>query len=285
MKKILVATDFSVSAENAARYALMLGSALQATIVLVHAFKVPNETRIAAQVAWPLMDYPTLKRDVDNELVAQVNKLRRSYPEGEPYCPDLSYEGVIGRVDDVITSYVGSDENELVVMGVSGASATEKFFLGSNTREMIDRARFPLLLIPYEAAFKPIKKIVFATDLGREEIAPFRNLHAFASQLGAEIVIVHITNQEVKPESDLQKAIDSFLKDAVTDTVVKVRYEYVWNIYADDGLVWIAEQPDVDMIALSHHRHQFIHRTFIGSHTQRLSRHVKIPLLVFRAGI
>lgn len=51
MKTILIPTDFSEAAVNAARYGLFLAQRLQADLQLIHAFKVPAEARAAAQSA------------------------------------------------------------------------------------------------------------------------------------------------------------------------------------------------------------------------------------------
>jgi len=284
MKKILIPTDFSVPAENAAHYALELAKKLKADILLCNAFKVPADAPTAAQVSWPLIGYSELKQNATNELDSYVKLLADSScsVDEDEYCPDLSYESGVGDVCDVVSSLVEKEKIDLVVMGMVGASGLTQFVLGSNCKEMIEKANVPLLLIPVKAGFKNIRRIAFATDLNTEDLLALQFIINMASPLNPQITIVHITNKEVDPQSHVQRKIDVFLDKLVTDiNFSSIKYEYVWNTDIDNGLDWIAGQEDLDLIAMVHQRHNLLANMFKGSHTQKLSRHTKIPLLVF----
>lgn len=284
MKKILVPTDFSVPAENAARYALGLAKEMKADIIICNAFKVPTEAPMAAQVAWPLMNYAELQQEVTTELDSLVKSLssQSCLAEEAEYCPDLTYESRVGSVFEVVSSMVRKEKIDLVVMGIAGANGFTQLILGSNTREMVERADFPVLLVPFEAGFKKIEKIVFASNLSKDELEPLQVLSGFAAELNAKIIIAHITNKEVDPDGKQQHEIDEFFQQVIAEVnFPDIKYEYLWNVDVDNGLDWIAEEKNVDMVVLSHHQHHLLHRMFVGSHTQKLSRHIKVPLLVF----
>lgn len=284
MKKILVPTDFSVPAENAARYAVQLAKVLNANILLCNAIKAPADTPIAAQVAWPLMDYTTLKEEVTSDLDVLVQKLCAStnLDNNQSVCPRIAYESAKGTVHEVVSTLVKEREIDLVVMGMAGAGGVIQFLLGSNSKEMIEKADFPILLVPYVAGFKKIKKIVFATNLDIHELGPLKLLINLATLLDAEVTITHITYKEIDIDSKQQYKMDAYMNDVVAKiNHPRIKYEKVWNIDVDSGLDWIIDQQEIDMVAIVHHRHHFLERIFSGSHTQRLSRHTEIPLLVF----
>jgi nucleotide-binding universal stress UspA family protein len=284
MKKFLIPTDFSLAAENAAHYALALAKKLKADIIVCNAFKVPSAAPTASQVAWPLMDYTALKQEVTNDLDSLVKLLSdsNSSVDDDEYCPKLAYESNVGDVCDVVASHVEKEKAELVIMGMAGAGGLTQFILGSNSKEMIEKATVPVLLVPFEAGFNKIRKIAFATDLNTEDIVPLQYIVNMALPLNAEITIVHITNKEVHPQSELQRKIDVFLNKIRSDISLSgLKYQYVWNIEIDEGLSWITEHEDLDLMAITHHHHSLLARILKGSHTQKLSRHIKIPLLVF----
>ncbi|MDR6782781.1 nucleotide-binding universal stress UspA family protein [Pedobacter africanus] len=284
MKKILMPTDFSVPAENAAHYALQLAKVLKADVILCNAYRVPAEAPMAAQVAWPLVDSSQIAQEVSGNLDNMVRELSAGActTEAGEYCPELTYESAKGSVCEVVSALVKKRKIDLVVMGMAGAGSVTQLVLGSNTREMIDKADFPLLLVPYEAAFKKIRKIVFVTDLDEDELEAVTELTHFAASLNAQIVIVHITSRAVKLEGKLHKEMEEFFQSICSRVdYPAIKYEYVWNIDVDNGLDWLAEQKDVDIIAMAHHAHNLLYKLFIGSHTHKLSRHTKIPLLVF----
>ncbi|MGY0036476.1 universal stress protein [Pedobacter sp. NJ-S-72] len=285
MKKILIPTDFSVPAENAVRYAVQLAKMLEADVLLCNAIKVPAEAPMAAQVVWPLMDYATLKQEAASELDALVKKLcdPDNLEDTQKKCPRITYESNTGTVYDVVHSLVKEREVDLVVMGMAGASGVIQFLLGSNSKDMIEKADFPVLFVPYSASFKNISKIVFATNFDSRELGPLKQLVNLASSLNAEITITHITDKEIDKSSRQQHKMDVFMSDVIEkiNHPKKIKYEKIWNIAVDNGLNWIISQEDIDMVAIVHHHHPVLRRIFKGSHTQKLSRQIEVPLLVF----
>lgn len=287
MKKILIPTDFSPPAENAARYAVALAAINKASILICNAISVPSEAPMASRVAWPLMDYATLKQQSDSELDLLVRSLEGSPGDGsqDSFIPDLRFESYRGTVLDVVSLLVKKQKIDLVVMGMAGAGALTQLILGSNSRLMIEKAKFPVLYIPFEASFKPIKTIAFATDLGLEDIPAIKEMLKLIPGGYTRIRLVHITEKEIIEKSKSQARIDKFLNQIKKSIKgANVAYEYVWNIDIDNGLEWIAEQPDIDMVAMVHKHHSFLSGLFKGSHVQKFSRNTRIPLLVLPSG-
>ena len=60
MKKILIATDLSANAKNAAKYGYSLAVDIKANLVLYNAFIVPAELPESAIIAWPKFEYEEL---------------------------------------------------------------------------------------------------------------------------------------------------------------------------------------------------------------------------------
>ncbi|WP_295790680.1 universal stress protein [Mucilaginibacter sp.] len=120
MKTIVVATDFSPAAENAARYALHFAKNIKAGIKLCHAFKVPAEAPMAAQVAWPLEDYETVKEDVAADLRSLADKLaneEKAVSEPSSFHPEITYGSEVGAVTDVARNFIAGEKSGLLVMG------------------------------------------------------------------------------------------------------------------------------------------------------------------------
>lgn len=284
MKRILIPTDFSVPAENAAKYGVELAKSLKADVWLCNAFKLPAEAPMAAQVVWPLMDSYSIKEGVTTDLDALVKTL--SDPdcsvENTGYCPQISYESGAGSVCDVVTALVKEKKIDFVVMGVAGASGLIQFILGSNTKEMIEKSDFPILLIPYDANYKAILKIGFATDLNKDALEALQFIVDFAAPLEAEIVLIHVAANNVNFTEEFSHKKKEFFNDVVSKTKYsKIRFEYLWDKEIDNGLDWMASEMGLDVLSIAHKSHNFLAKIFKGSHTQKLSRHTKIPMLIF----
>jgi nucleotide-binding universal stress UspA family protein len=285
MKKILVPTDFSPSANNAARYALHLAAGLKASITLCNAMLVPAEAPEAAQVAWPLLTYEDLKDDTDEQLQYEIGRLserldQQSFFNPESFRPELYTVCEAGPVTDVVRATVDEQDISLVVMGMSGAGSLERFIIGTSTRSVIAKAGFPVLLIPSGYIFQPVKSIAFATDLSNSDINVLHTLACFAKAFDADIQVYHITDAKSEIAEDKLKA-DIFMKELCKKiSYSKIHYHHIKSIDVDHGLTWLNEHGAADIIAMVHRPHNFLGSLFAGSHTQRLARHVTLPLLV-----
>ncbi|RFZ85307.1 universal stress protein [Mucilaginibacter terrenus] len=273
MKTILVPTDFSPSATNAANYALEVARKVKANIKLCNAIKVPEEAVMAAQVVWPMPDADDLKDKSDAELNYLVTTLERQLDnQEEGFRPHIHHTTGFGDVTDFVRNLVSDDDVNLVVMGMSGANVFSRFALGSNSRELISKAGFPLLLVPKAYKYRPIKKIAFATDLSEADIDILQSLAGFARYYNAEILISHVLQV---PDQD-QKLIDSFLSDVTCKVdYPNIYYRSLQSTGVNEGLQWLTENGIIDMIVMVHRNN-----SFFNSHSQKLAVNTKVPLMV-----
>lgn len=284
MKTILIPTDFSPNADHAAFYALELGKSMNASLKLCNAVMLPAAAQMSPQVAWPLMDLGTLRADATNELNKLAEKLKQKSVEvgvSENEHPPVKVLAEVGSVTEVLNMLAEKEKINLVVMGTSGAGGLNRFFLGSTSRDLIDHANFPILLIPPGTDFKPLKRIAFATDLSAKDLELIHSLALFARPFNAEILIVHISSEDFNPDTH-QKKVDDFLNEVTCKAHYhKIYYRHVKDMGVDEGLTWLTKHVDIDMLAMVHRKHPFIKRLFEGSHTQKMATHGKLPLLVF----
>ncbi len=286
MKKILVPTDFSPAAKNAARYALHLAVPLKEDIILCNAMTIPVEAVHVGGTAWPLEDYASIKGSVTEQLLDLSKHLENKLKEyagffPEDYHPTISLTSEVGSVTDVIRNVLDEHNGTLVVMGMSGAGSLERFFIGSSSRDLVDKASFPVLLIPSDYTFRPIKKIAFATDLDKSDINVVHALSCFAKALDAEIEIRHIADQKFRHGEAKYKA-DAFMAELCKRvTYPKISYHHIKSMDVDHGLDWLYEHGLIDLLVMVHRRHSFFGNLIFGSHTQQLARHITLPLLVF----
>lgn len=283
MKTLLIPTDFSAAADNAAHYALHLAESLRADIKLCNAIKVPAESFLADTVVWPLEDHESLKESVTCDLKIACKKLQYEEQDnlGNHTFPRIECTARVGEVTEVIKSIVDAERIPLVVMGMSGAGALSKLFLGSNTDDMVENAHFPLLLIPQDVKYKKINKIAFATDFNRRDLNIVYSLVNFARYFDAEILIAHIADEKYE-SSENRRIIEDFLNEITCKANYdKIYYRHVKGMDVGRGLDWICEHSLSDMIVMCHGKHNIIDAFFSGSYTKKLARHVNIPLMVY----
>jgi len=278
MKTILVPTDFSVASDSATQYAFHLAKNIGSDVMLCHAVKIAMETPVAPQYGW--VDYEGLKSDAVEELEV-LSAALQEIPVHRNRKPVVEHVCEIGSLTDIIKVQACKQDIPLLVMGTSGAGSLSRFFLGSTSRDLIDAYILPTLLVPANAVFSKIRKIAFATDMGKGDAELIAKVAELAKHFEAEILIVNITDNRFDEAVYEQKA-DEFLKAVSERTAYpEIYFRHLLNDHISEGLYQLTESGMVDMIVMVHRRHDLLEQIFKSSQSQKMARRSKIPLLVF----
>jgi len=243
---------------------------------------VPAEVPQSGMVAWPMEESDMMLLDSNNELKRIKSGLEHE-SGAEGYQPVISFLNGSGAVTDIVNQMVENHEIDLVIIGTHGSSALTTLLLGNHSQEMIDAATRPLLLIPPGVPVKGVKKIAFATDFTNpvEDLECIYQLIRLARPLNAEILLTHIYNEKGQtPE------FEKWIKEFITDLSNKANYPNIYyrivkSGHTASGLDWLCGHGQIDMLAMVHRTHGFIENIFRGSQTQKMARHIPVPLLVF----
>lgn len=282
MKTILALTDFSESAENASRYAFELAKRVRANLVLCNAVTVPLSQPIPGGMVWP-MDYDSVINQSKRALKDFANLIVETNSLPDKAFPKISVKAEVGDLPDLVREEALRARANLAVMGLSGAGDMRRFFLGSSTRDMIDAAQLPLMLIPKNIRFSPLTKIAFATDLSTADFEAIQSLAGLAAAFNAELLIVHVIENGSGPGKTGK--INDFIAQLKTEiNYDKIYYKNVYNQDVEGGLEWLSGYGHVDCLAMIHRPHDFLDGVLKGSHSQKMARLTELPLLVFPQG-
>ena len=140
---IIVPTDFSQVADNAARYAAqMIKGQYEAHMVLYHMYdKASDQEEANAQLE-------KLKAELHDK---NYIKIECRLEEGGDFIDNLER---LARHTDA----------QLIVMGITGKSKLEQVFLGSNTLKMVERNVCPVLIVPGTAQYFEVKNACLLSD-------------------------------------------------------------------------------------------------------------------------
>lgn len=284
MKTVLISTDFSKEAKHAAEYGYNLARQIKANIVLCNAIIVPAEVPQAGLVVWPMEESDAMLGDSARELKHLKEHLEQASHTAD-FQPAISCIDEPGILTDVIDRIIESHEIGLVVIGAHGNSSLSTFLLGNHSQNMINHTAKPLLLVPPMAKMGVVKKIAYATDFKHPEhdLEAIYVLIPLARALNAEILIAHI-DDEKDPSPQLKQRTEQFMIEIADKAdYPNIYYRVVKNTNAENGLEWLCEHGQIDMLAMLHRRHNFFDNLLRGSHTQKMASHIAIPFLVFHA--
>jgi universal stress protein A len=139
-RTILVATDFSDSADAALAYAAELGAKLDASLHLVHAIGVPAMGVPEMGVAYAAMSIESLTKAAQ----ASMDELVARYRDRIPLAPTRLEVGDARDVIDNVAEQIGAD---LIVMGTHGRRGIRRMFIGSVAESVVRSAPCPVLTI------------------------------------------------------------------------------------------------------------------------------------------
>ena len=267
MKNILVATDFSPAALNAAKYAAQLAKISHARLHIVHVYHlaiVNGEVPIVA-------DMKSFEKECYNKLEAIGEELAELYE----VVPILKAD--VGFTVEVINDYVANHSINLVVMGMKGYGAMEKVFIGSTTVTYLKHTTAPLLVIPEFSTYEVPKRILFSTDLKEIEINSLELLKEIAELYDSKILILNITEAEQLPS--YEKSLAGIQIDRYLD---ELDHLFLFPHGKDpiDGIDNYLEKNGADWITMVPHKHNLFERMFGKSMTKKMIYHTHIPLLI-----
>jgi nucleotide-binding universal stress UspA family protein len=273
MKTILVPTDFSNTARNAAKYALALADQIKATrIVLYNAFQAPISVDPMVPTV-QLLDMDLMKKSSEEGLT-QFKEELKSVPFGNIEMDTFSeYNVLTGGINDLAKAVAA----DFIVMGITGGGAVTETLIGSNAVSVSLHSTIPVIIVPPEASFKKISHVLLACDFKQVlETTPVKPLKLLLENTGAALHILHVN-------SSAEKAIDVSFESMVLDSLLKTnnpQYHFVENESFTVGINQFADNNNIDLIITMPKKHGFFDSIFKKSHTKRLAFHTHLPLMV-----
>ena len=269
--KILVPTDFSDLSKVAVLFAVRLAKKLKADVILLAVINI--NASAATSIRWE-----KLQEEMINIANEDAEELIQEIKEEINGRLRIFYRHTIGYpVQDLIESFTVANGVDLIIMGTKGATGLKKVLMGSNATAVIDNSSKPVIAVPGETLFKPIKKIVYATDMVNldDEI---KSVTRFAQLFDATIKVLHV----IRGDSD--KKFDS---EQVTSELIdrsgypKISFHVSRNDFTADEVDNFVVNQQADLLAMFTHKLDFYEKLFGKSITRQLAFHAHVPLLTF----
>jgi nucleotide-binding universal stress UspA family protein len=137
------------------------------------------------------------------------------------------------------------------------------------------------------------RKILVAVEHSEADRTILTHVTALARLTGAELLLVHVADgwaarnfdQLQLRESEEMKADREYLESLKTELVtlgLTVQTHLAMGDPASE-LVRVAEEQDVDLVAMSTHGHRFLSDVIHGATADRVRHLLKMPVLLLRA--
>lgn len=272
MKKILFPTDFSEVATNAFIHALEFAKIVQGELVLLHTFELPVFDNQFFPENYAVI-YDSLELSQFNMFKEEIPKLRAIAEERHLDKIKMTHRLMDGDLLSSIKRAIKEDNIDFVVMGTSGVTGWDAFFVGSNAGSAIIGVDVPMLCVPLEAKFKKIGTIGFTTRFRPKDKKALKMVLDIAGKTKAKVKCLYVktsTSDVTKETIDnwenefKQEPIEFFVvtSDAIKETIL-------------DFILY----KDIDVLTMLTYKRGFFEGLFKPSFTKKLANNFDIPIL------
>ncbi len=280
MKTILLLTDFTKKADHAAEFAMAIAVKSNAEVMLFNTFPVPQVFPSEAGVYPYSEDYGDLLENNNHRLESLTEKLKKSFEVVGRKAPEINFLSVPGDLAENIHDLQEKKSIWMIVMGDKGKeTALSRFLLGSESLAVIDKATCPVLLVPEMAELKPLKKMLFGTELQQTERKAVSFMAKLAADWQAGITVVHVSMKQLttEEEEEHQKYYNKLISGL---DYADINYLGVKGEDTKEALTKFASGEVIDLIALVHKKRSLLGEFLHGSISKEMLNYHHVPLLV-----
>lgn len=275
-KNILLSTDFSALAKNAAAAAIAKCKRHNARLHILHVVEnrlliAPPEANIASYYVVPEME--STAKEMLEKLAREIRAKHKI-----DVIPHLEF----GNPADAIRDKAIDQECDLIILGKHGTSGFRNFFIGSTAYSVIRTTTIPVLTIPGNKRVKDFKKILFPIRAAEGIMRRYDFIEPVIEKNNAELFILGLSlKSEIFNRSERQdEIIELGTSLGVNDTTFRSEF-HVCSNYAKKVLE-IARKQKTDLIVINATLDYKWSQFFIGPYAQQIINHSKIPVLSIR---
>jgi nucleotide-binding universal stress UspA family protein len=271
-KKILFPTDFSAASKNAFIYALQLANNINAEIVTVHVYELPqarfvNATAYLQEIynVTELTSFENYKDEIPAfRNIAELNNLGHI---------DMSHVLIAGDTVSQIRKMAENDNFDLVIMGTKGGNSFKESVFGTVATKVMNEVKSLILVIPANCNYQGIEKILFLTQYKSVDTESFKQIVSFCKTFKAHLDCLKIGSSN----------------DNGTDGTLKEWKEWVdlentqfHSIEGEDieGLTLeFVKLNAINLISMHVYHKDFFENFFETSFSKKIALHINIPIL------
>jgi len=281
MKTILVPTDFSKDATEAAKYAAELGKYIGSSRILVlNSFYVSIYESILPSVNFIQLS----NEEITQKQESILRRLRalKARLEFLVHGSNIVIDYHLSNLPLLRSIHQAIDDQEvdLIIIGSTGENAKEESLIGRNTIAIAKTSMVPVIVCPSQTKFTPIKKVILACDFKKvTDTIPLNELEKVLNRTKAELLVLNVDphGHHLKPEAVSEvSALQQMLKD------FSPKYHYTDDIDTIDSIIQFADTQNAQLIIALPKRYSFLQGLMHNSISQKLALNSKTPVLILK---
>jgi len=268
MKTIIVPTGFTAASSNAVQFAVDMAVQIQSAVLLLHVYQLPVAIS-ELPVSFETIDQ--VKQTAEDRLAALKKEIEATAPPGVV----ITTEARPGNIADELHLLCNAIHPFAVVMACSRAGKLERILFGSASLSAIHHLEVPVVLVPPEAKFQPVKRIGLAYDFDHYVDAPPQEIRAIVREFNAEL---HVLNVHQSAGHINENRLHTFLLHK-TIADLHPQYHVIDRKNVEEGLKELVQQYQIDIMIIIPRRHPLLQAMFRTSHSDQMALQTNIPLM------
>lgn len=260
MKNILVPLSARLNNESTLQYAVDFASAIGANVFVTSLFKVARAANLPDDVS-----------------VEAITKQRLEGYVGKIDTKDVAIKALPLEGDDVQESIELLHQKthiDLIILAPQSYALNETLYLGEHAGAVVKRTQIPVLIVPKNYAYKPIKRILMAIKSGNikntQKLNILRNIkESFHAEIRLFLVkTAGFTKKDAIIDESLQSLIN-FEKTTENATVFQAVLEHL-------------NQNEPDILCVFRRKQGFFEKLWDDNTVKKVDFESRIPLLVLK---
>ncbi|MDP3451953.1 MAG: universal stress protein [Bacteroidales bacterium] len=279
MKTLAFLIDEIDKSKELIRFAALFAKDINANVHVLH-IQFPHVVGTHGYMGRPIVPDPEQLKKIDNEIKDNVNDIITELKAKVSGLPSIEFKSDIGDASEILKAKVENHQYDIVML--QGNNAKGFWLHNSIIMDIVRNVACPVFIIPPDARYQPLKKIIYATDYSEEDITTLKSLIKLAKPFDPEIIALHISNDE-----EFEKKLKSTGFAGILNEKVDYKNITVRMVADKDGkdavenLVIEAEKEKVNLIVVLKENRNFFERIFTSSFTEDLIRKVQLPILIY----
>lgn len=276
---IAVLLHFNEGYENLLDYSVRLASDLNKKLILGYAYYPTSVPLLTPGAIGSTPDYQSdtsksINIEIKNKINSLVERAQEDFPEIE-----ISYNVTEGFDKNIINELADREDVELIITDYEHGNI---FTSPTQTEEIIEVSQRPVLIISSDIVYKPVERVVYATDYNEEDIPTIKKILEVFGGYNPLVTALHITNNTSFEERILKEGFTKIVRDTGYSNINIKILSNKTDADSTEIIRGYASLIDADMIVVLKKNKTFIEKIFKTSITKKLIGQSHIPVLVFQ---
>jgi nucleotide-binding universal stress UspA family protein len=275
MKNILLPTDFSPAAMNAMEYAVQLFKGEPCKFYVVNTYApVALYTAYSYDASLDLDIGQTFKRKSEEHVQKAIDQINEKFADDQH-----SFQGVcsFNLLTNEIEELVKDHNIDAIVMGTNGATGLKEVFIGSQTMHVISETKVPVIGVPANFSYQPLKDILFTTDynIGTDQVG-LSLLEALCLKNVSRLVFLNVYQGEdlTDKQSANMDALNAYFKKDAHLTQIAQDMEVL------DAVEDFQSRTAIDLLVMVHNKRNFFENLLFKPVIQNIVHRSDVPFLI-----